>query len=63
MTVQRSSDDHDDDDDDDDDDDELLNGSPTKDLISSWDHCQRFSPSQISNMLQAKLKPVQILHQ
>ena len=22
-------------------------------LISSWDHCQRFSPSSISNMLQA----------
>ena len=24
-----------------------------------WDHCQRFSPSQISDMLQAGLEPIQ----
>ena len=29
--------------------------------ISSWDHCQRFSPSQIFHMLQAGFKPVQKL--
>ena len=30
-------------------------------LISSQDHCQRFSPSQISNTLQAGYKPVRNL--
>ena len=26
-------------------------------LISSWDHCQRSSPSQISDMLRAGFEP------
>ena len=30
-------------------------------LISSWDHCQRFSPLQISDMPQAVFEPVQNL--
>ena len=30
-------------------------------LISSWDHCQRSSPSQISDMLQAGFEPAQNL--
>ena len=30
-------------------------------LISSWDHCQRSSPSRISDMLQAGFEPVQNL--
>ena len=30
-------------------------------LISSWDHCQRFSPSQISDMLQAGVEPARNL--
>ena len=28
-------------------------------LISSWDHCQRSSPSQISDTPQAGFEPVQ----
>ena len=28
-------------------------------LISSWDHCQRSSPSQISNTLRAGFEPAQ----
>ena len=31
-------------------------------LISTQDHCQRFSPSQISNMPQAEFEPVQKLN-
>ena len=54
-----------DDDDDDDDDDEMFlwYGWPTKafSLISSWNHCQRYSPSQISDMLQAGFEPAQNL--
>ena len=30
-------------------------------LISSWDHCQRSSPSQISDMLRARYEPAQKL--
>ena len=30
-------------------------------LISSWDHCQRSSPSQISNTPRAEFEPVQNL--
>ena len=30
-------------------------------LISSWDHCQRSSPSQIFDMLRAGFEPVQNL--
>ena len=56
---------YDDDDDDDDDDDEMFlwYGWPTKvfSLISSWNHCQRYSPSQISDMLQAGFEPAQNL--
>ena len=48
-----------------DDDDEMFLGYgwPTKafSLISSWDHCQRYSPSQISDMLQAGFEPAQNL--
>ena len=29
--------------------------------ISSWDHCQRSSPTQISDMLQAGFEPTQNL--
>ena len=27
-------------------------------IVSSRDHCQRFSPSQLSNMVQATFKPL-----
>ena len=30
-------------------------------IISSWDHCQRFSPSQISNTSRAGFEPAQNL--
>ena len=30
-------------------------------LISGWDHFQKFSPSQISNMLKVGFEPVQNL--
>ena len=48
-----------------DDDEELFlwYGWPTKDVnpISSWDHCQRFSPSRISDTPRGGLEPVQNL--
>ena len=54
-----------DDDDDDDDDDELFCGMAdlwkTFGLISSWDHCQRSSPSQISDILWTGFEPAQNL--
>ena len=54
-----------DDDDDDDDDDELFCGMVDQrkafSLISSHDHCQRPSPSRISDTLQAGFEPVQNL--
>ena len=43
----------------------LWHGWPTKCikcLISSWDHCQRSSPSRISNMLQTGFEPGQNLN-
>ena len=53
------------DDDDDDDDEELFlwYGWLMKafSLISSWDHCQRSSPPQISNTPQAEFEPAQNL--
>ena len=51
--------------DDDDDDDELFCGMVDQrkafSLISSWDHCQRSSPSRISNSPRAGFEPVQKL--
>ena len=55
-----------DDDDDDDDDDDCFYGTvdwqKVFSLISGRDHCQRYSPSRISDMLQAQLEPVQNLN-
>ena len=52
--------------DDDDDDDELFCGMVDQrkafSLISSCDHCQRSSPSRISDTLQAGFEPVQNLN-
>ena len=52
-------------DDDDVDDDELFCGrvewQKEVSLISSQDHCQRYSSSQISNMPQAGFEPIQNL--
>ena len=59
--IVRIEDDNDDNDDDDNVDDEffLQNGLLRKafNFISSWNHWQRFTPSQISNMLRAKFEP------
>ena len=56
---------HDDDDDDDDDDDELFGGMVDRQkafsLISSRDHCQISSPSQIADTPQAGFEPVENL--
>ena len=57
--------DDDDDDDDDDDYDELFCGMVYRQKIlsriSSWDHCQRSSPSRISDMPRAGFEPSQNL--
>ena len=39
----------------------MVDQRKTFSLISSWDHCQRSSPSRISNMPQAGFEPVQSL--
>ena len=58
-------DDNDDDDDDDDDDDELFCGMADRrkvfSLISSLDHCQRSSPSHISDTSRAGFEPARNL--
>ena len=37
----------------------MVDRGKTFSLISSWDHCQRSSPSRISDMLQAGFEPAQ----
>ena len=39
----------------------MVDRRKTFSLISSWDHCQRLSPSQISDMLRAGFEPAQNL--
>ena len=59
------SDDNDDNDNDDDDDDELFLKITVEkyrfSFIFSWDHCQRFSSSQISDTFEARFEPPQNL--